>query len=111
MASAQRIVLASRPVGEPKAENFRLEDMALPKAGSGQLLLRTIWLSLDPYMRGRMVDRKSYIAPFRLDAALEGAAVGIVEQSADPAFTVGDQVVQIDGIDVDGYTPDYIRIE
>ena len=54
--SAKRIVLASRPVGEPKPDNFRLEDYPVPAPGEGQILLRTVWLSLDPYMRGRMSD-------------------------------------------------------
>ncbi|MGB3505984.1 MAG: NADP-dependent oxidoreductase, partial [Xanthobacteraceae bacterium] len=54
--SAKRIVLASRPVGEPTPANFRFEDYAVPTPGEGEVLLRTIWLSLDPYMRGRMDD-------------------------------------------------------
>ena len=54
--SAKRVVLVSRPVGEPKASDFRLEDYTAPAPGQGQVLLRTIWLSLDPYMRGRMSD-------------------------------------------------------
>ncbi|MBN8955123.1 MAG: hypothetical protein J0H17_00710 [Rhizobiales bacterium] len=52
--SALRIVLASRPVGEPKETDFRREEFAMPQAGPGQMLLRTLWLSLDPYMRGRL---------------------------------------------------------
>ena len=63
MSQAKRVVLASRPVGEPKASDFRLEDCPLPAPGKGQVLLRTIWLSLDPYMRGRMSDGPSYAAP------------------------------------------------
>ena len=63
--SAKRVVLASRPVGEPKPSDFRIEDHALPTPGEGQVLLRTIWLSLDPYMRGRMNDGPSYVAPVR----------------------------------------------
>jgi hypothetical protein len=58
--SAKRVVLVSRPVGEPKASDFRVEDYATPAPGEGQVLLRTIWLSLDPYMRGRMSDGPSY---------------------------------------------------
>src|SRR5260370_37922865 len=63
MAQAKRVVLASRPVGEPKASDFRIEDYALPTPGEDQVLLRTIWLSLDPYMRGRMSEGPSYAAP------------------------------------------------
>src|SRR5204863_4530000 len=74
--SAQRIVLASRPIGEPKPENFRLEDVAVPTPGPGQLLTRTIWLSLDPYMRGRMSDAASYAAPVQINDVMEAATVG-----------------------------------
>ena len=56
MAQAKRIVLASRPEGEPKASDFRLEEYTVPNPGAGEVLLRTIWLSLDPYMRGRMSE-------------------------------------------------------
>ena len=65
--TATRIVLASRPVGEPTPQNFRLEDYAIPTPGDGQVLLRTIWLSLDPYMRGRMSEGPSYSAPVPVD--------------------------------------------
>ncbi|HAI47064.1 MAG TPA: NADP-dependent oxidoreductase, partial [Stenotrophomonas sp.] len=58
-----RIVLASRPQGEPVAANFRLEQVAVPAPGPGQVLLRNRWLSLDPYMRGRMEEGPSYAAP------------------------------------------------
>ena len=61
--SAKRVVLVSRPVGEPKASNFRVEDCAVPTPGPGEVLLRNIWLSLDPYMRGRMSDGPSYVPP------------------------------------------------
>ena len=61
--TARRIVLASRPVGEPTPYDFRLEDFAMPTPGAGELLLRTLWLSLDPYMRGRMSDAPSYAKP------------------------------------------------
>ena len=71
-ASPKRIVLAARPHGEPKPSDFRLEDYAMPELGEGQVLLRTIWLSLDPYMRGRMNDAASYSAPVAIDAVVEG---------------------------------------
>ena len=60
MAAGKRIVLAARPVGEPKESDFRIESMPVPTAGAGEMLLRTLWLSLDPYMRGRMSDAPSY---------------------------------------------------
>jgi len=93
MASAQRIVLASRPTGEPKPENFRLEQVEVPKPGEGQLLLRTIWLSLDPYMRGRMSDAASYAAPVQIDQVMEGGTVSEVMASSNPDFKVGDVVL------------------
>ena len=63
MSQGKRVVLASRPVGEPKPSDFRLEDCPIPTPGTGEVLLRTIWLSLDPYMRGRMSDGPSLIRP------------------------------------------------
>ena len=61
--TAERIVLASRPVGEPTLDNFRLEELPIPQPGPDQMLLRTLWLSLDPYMRGRMSGAPSYAKP------------------------------------------------
>ncbi len=59
----QRVLLAARPVGEPKEGDFRIEGMPVPTPGPGEMLLRTLWLSLDPYMRGRMSDAPSYATP------------------------------------------------
>ena len=67
--SAKRVVLVSRPVGEPKPTDFRIEEYATPAPGPGEVLLRTIWLSLDPYMRGRMSDGPSYAQPVPRSAA------------------------------------------
>jgi NADPH-dependent curcumin reductase CurA len=93
MASAQRIVLASRPVGEPKPENFRLEETPIPTAGPGQLVMRTIWLSLDPYMRGRMSDAASYAAPVQINDVMEAGTVGEVIASNIDGFKPGDVVL------------------
>ena len=93
MTQAQRIVLASRPVGEPKPDNFRLENIPLPVRGPGQMLLRTVWLSLDPYMRGRMDEGRSYTANQALDQVMGGGAAGEVVESNDPNFKPGDKVV------------------
>jgi NADPH-dependent curcumin reductase CurA len=90
--AAREIHLKSRPSGLPGPENFALVEHRLPAPSDGQLLVRTLLMSVDPYMRGRMVDRPSYIAPFQLDEALEGAAVGIVERSNDVRFEPGDFV-------------------
>lgn len=89
----QRIVLASRPTGAPTPENFRLEREALPDLQEGQVQLRTLYLSLDPYMRGRMSDAPSYADPVAVDDVMEGGAVSVVEQSRNPDFKVGDLVV------------------
>src|SRR5436305_8475948 len=90
---AKRIVLVSRPVGEPKASNFRLEDCAIPAPGEGQVLLRTIWLSLDPYMRGRMSEGPSYVPPVPIGGVMEGGTVSEVMDSKNPAFAKGDIVL------------------
>jgi NADPH-dependent curcumin reductase CurA len=91
--SAKRIVLASRPDGEPKASDFRIEDCAIPTPGEGQVLLRTIWLSLDPYMRGRMSDGPSYAAPVPIDGVMEAGTVSEVIASNNPGFAKGDIVL------------------
>jgi NADPH-dependent curcumin reductase CurA len=93
MAQAKRVVLASRPVGEPKASDFRIEDHALPTPGEGQVLLRTIWLSLDPYMRGRMSEGPSYAAPVPIGGVMEGGTVCEVIASNNPSFAEGDIVL------------------
>lgn len=89
----QRIVLVSRPVGAPAPENFRLERVALPDLADGQVLLKTLYLSLDPYMRGRMSDAPSYAAPVEIDEVMTGGAVSRVERSLNPKFQEGDLVV------------------
>src|ERR1700693_5254144 len=91
--SAKRVVLVSRPVGEPKASDFRVEDYALPAPGAGEVLLRTVWLSLDPYMRGRMSDGPSYAAPLPIGGVMEGGTVSEVIASNNPSFAKGDIVL------------------
>ncbi len=93
MSQAKRVVLVSRPVGEPKASDFRVEDYAPPTPGEGQVLLRTIWLSLDPYMRGRMSDAPSYAAPVPIGGVMEGGTVAEVIASHHPGFASGDIVL------------------
>ncbi|EOD78612.1 putative oxidoreductase YncB [Grimontia indica] len=92
-----RIVLASRPVGAPVTDNFRLESQAVPALKEGELLLRTIYLSLDPYMRGRMSDAKSYADPVELDDVMVGATVCQVEDSLNPNFEKGEWVLAYTG--------------
>jgi NADPH-dependent curcumin reductase len=91
--SAQRVVLVSRPVGEPRASDFRVEEYAPPSPGEGQVLLRNIWLSLDPYMRGRMSDAPSYATPVPIGGVMEGGTVSEVIASNNPGFAKGDIVV------------------
>jgi NADPH-dependent curcumin reductase CurA len=89
----RRIVLARRPQGAPVPEDFRLETHAVPSAGAGQVLLRTRYLSLDPYMRGRMSEARSYAPPVALGAVMTGQTVSVVEASDVAAFKTGDLVV------------------
>ncbi len=89
----QRIVLASRPVGAPTPENFRLETVAKPEPKEGEVLLRTIYLSLDPYMRGRMSDAESYAEPLAINDVMIGGTVCQVESSNNPDFQVGEWVL------------------
>src|SRR5882762_3503813 len=93
MPQGKRIVLAARPKGEPKPSDFRLEDCPVPTSGAGEVLLRTIWLSLDPYMRGRMSDGPSYATPVPVDGVMEGGTVSEVIASNNPAFAKGDVVL------------------
>jgi len=93
MTSFQRIVLASRPKGEVSVDNFRLETAEVPALKDGEVLVRNHFLSLDPYMRGRMEDAKSYAAPQAIDAVMIGGTVGVVAESRDPRYAVGDHVV------------------
>ncbi|HTT12651.1 MAG TPA: NADP-dependent oxidoreductase [Burkholderiaceae bacterium] len=92
MPTHRRIVLASRPQGAASAANFRLETVELPPLADGQVLVRNHWLSLDPYMRGRMNDARSYAAPQPLNETMIGGTVGIVVESRNPKFAVGDPV-------------------
>ena len=88
-----RIVLAERPTATPDLSHFRLESAALPEPAEGQFLARTIWLSLDPYMRGRMSAAKSYADPVPLGGTMQGAVVAEVIASRHAGFTVGDVVL------------------
>ncbi|WP_075259552.1 NADP-dependent oxidoreductase [Herbaspirillum camelliae] len=93
----RRIVLASRPTGAPTADNFRLEEVAIPALEEGQLLLRGQWLSLDPYMRGRMSDAPSYAPPVEIGGVMTGGVVSRVQASRHPEFKEGDLVMAYTG--------------
>jgi NADPH-dependent curcumin reductase CurA len=93
MSTYQQIVLASRPQGHVSPDNFRLEQAPVPAIADGQVLVRNHFLSLDPYMRMRMEDVKSYAAPQALNAVMVGGTVGEVVESKNPKFEAGDKVV------------------
>ncbi|WP_448581508.1 NADP-dependent oxidoreductase [Thermaurantiacus sp.] len=94
---AREIRLVRHPVGLPSEADFELATVTLGAPGPGEVLVRNRFLSVDPYMRGRMVDRASYVPPFALGKALEGGAVGEVVESGDPGFAPGDMVLSMWG--------------
>jgi hypothetical protein len=94
---ARQIVLAARPQGKPQLTDFRLEETEIPTPASGQLLLAVQYLSLDPYMRGRMDDRKSYATPLQLGDVMTGESVARVLASKRPGYAEGDIVVALTG--------------
>ncbi|WP_374056934.1 NADP-dependent oxidoreductase [Rossellomorea sp. FM04394] len=89
----QQIQLVARPEGMPVKEDFNFKEIEVPKPSKGQVLVKTLYLSVDPYMRGRMSDAKSYVEPFQLNEALAGGAVGEVVESESGHFQKGDFVV------------------
>ena len=99
-----QILLASRPKGEVTPANFRLVETAIPELGPGEVLVRNHFLSLDPYMRGRMDDAKSYAASQPLDEVMIGGTAGEVVESRNPKFAVGDKVIGMFGWQLYGKT-------
>ena len=93
----RRVVLAQRPKGQPDDDTLRLESDTIPSAGEGEMLLRTVWLSLDPYMRGRMNDTKSYATPVEIGGVMTGQVVAEVIESNCDGFSVGDHVLNGSG--------------
>ncbi len=93
----RRIVLASRPEGEPKPEHFRLETSAIPEPKDGEVLLRNLWMSLDPYMRGRMSAAKSYAKPVEIGEPMVAGTVSEIVKSNRPEFVPGDIVLSYTG--------------
>ena len=101
----RHIVLASRPEGAPTPDNFRLETAPLPTPGDGEVLVEVHYMSLDPYMRGRMDDAKSYAAPVPIGGTMEGGAVGRVIASNSDAFKPGDYAFGMFGWATHGVQP------
>ena len=97
MTKGTEIRLAFRPTGWPTLENFTVAEVEVPRPGPGQLLVRNTAISVDPYMRGRMNDAKSYIAPFEVGKVLDGGAVGEVLESTVDDFRPGDHVLHFLG--------------
>src|SRR5664279_5435580 len=93
----QQILLDNRPIGEAGASNFKLVSSPTPELRDGQVLVRHHYLSLDPYMRGRMNDSKSYAVPQELGQTMGGGTVGDVVESKNAKFAVGDKVVGMGG--------------
>ncbi len=94
---SREIRLKRRPQGMPQPGDFELAETAIPTCGPGQVLVRNSYMSVDPYMRGRMVDRVSYTPPFQIGEALSGGAVGQVVESNNPAWKKGDFVSNFSG--------------
>jgi NADPH-dependent curcumin reductase CurA len=97
MTTSREIRLRSRPQGLPAAANFELASVDLPAPGPGEVQVRNTWMTVDPYMRGRMNDVKSYVPPFQLGRPLEGGAIGEVIVSNDPSLNPGDLVQSNNG--------------
>ena len=97
MITSREIRLKARPKGEPRLDDFELACIQVPPPAPGQVQVRNRFMSVDPYMRGRLSEQASFIAPFRLGAALEGGAVGEVIASAAPGFAPGDIVLSMFG--------------
>ncbi len=92
MSINKRVLFAKRPLGEPNDDCFRMDEVANPDLGSNEILIKTCWLSLDPYMRGRMNDMKSYTEPMQIGDVMTGESTGIVEESNSDKWQVGDRV-------------------
>lgn len=92
MTAVREIRLKSRPNGVPTHDNFELATVDLPAPGPGEVQVKNLWMTVDPYMRGRMNDVKSYVPPFQIGAPLEGGAIGEVTLSNDPSLKPGDLV-------------------
>ena len=92
MSTNKRVLFAKRPLGEPDDDCFKIDEVATPDLGPNEILIKTCWLSLDPYMRGRMNDMKSYTEPMQIGDVMTGESTGIVEESNSDKWLVGDRV-------------------
>jgi len=92
MSTNKRVLFSKRPLGEPDDDCFRIDEVATPDLGPNEILIKTCWLSLDPYMRGRMNDMKSYTEPMQIGDVMTGESTGIVEETNSDKWQVGDRV-------------------
>lgn len=97
LPAAREIQLVSRPAGLPEQANFQLVETSLRELSDGEVLVRNDWVSVDPYMRGRMTDAPSYVPPFKLGRAIDGDAVGTVIASLDPQLPIDTKVLSMSG--------------
>ena len=111
MPANTRIVLASRPQGRPSPTDFRIETVEVPALGDGEVLLETLFLSLDPYMRGRMSAGKSYVKGVDIGEVMVGQTVGEVVESRNPAFQKGDKVLTQLGWQLFGSTKEAFPVD
>jgi NADPH-dependent curcumin reductase CurA len=107
----QRVLLASRPLGAVSEANFRIDEAPLPEPGEGEVLVRNLWLSLDPYMRGRMSDARSYVKGVELGEVMVGQTVGEVIESRTEKFRKGDKVLTQLGWQRYGCAREVVKIE
>ena len=107
----QRIVLASRPQGWVTPENFRLEKAPLPPVAEGEVLVKNLWLSLDPYMRGRMSETRSYVKGVEIGEVMVGQTVGEVVESRNSSFRKGDHVLTQLGWQLYGVTKEASKVD
>ena len=94
---SREIHLRQRPEGMPSSEDFALVSLPVSEVSDGEFLVKNLWMSVDPYMRGRMIDRKSYIEPYALGEVMDGGAIGEVVESKNQAFPVGSKVAHMNG--------------
>ena len=92
MSTNKRVLFSKRPLGEPDDDCFKIDEVATPDLGPNEILIKTCWLSLDPYMRGRMNDMKSYTEPMQIGDVMTGESTGIVKESNSDKWQVGDRV-------------------
>lgn len=94
---SKEVQLAARPDGEPKESDFQIVEVPVKAPGAGEFLVQNLWMSVDPYMRGRMMDRESYVPPFQIGETMEGGCIGKVIESNNENFAVGDYVNSMNG--------------